>query len=464
MARIVIAGGGFAGLSAALFLARRGHSVTVIERDGPPPDGGPDEDARGWLRPGAPQSHQSHVLLGRAHRVLADESPDLLDALLARGGRKAPAEVGAGRLEGEFFLLSRRLVAEATVRRFVGNEPGVAIRSGDAVVKLQFCTTRDVPVVTGVQLLSGDVLSADLVVDAGGRRSSLPAWLAEADIRPPVDDRQDCGFFYLTRYYRLRPGCKAPPTKIPGSLPLDYATVLAFGADNDTFSLSMTLSVNDPFRKAFREPDRHSGFLRAVPLTAPWMDVGEPISAISMMARIENRRRRLVDADGPVVGGVGSLGDAALHTNPTAGRGISLAFWHAQQLARAAADAADDPVGFVERFESWTNDNLGVWYDAQVAADAAAIERLEAGLAGRQRPVVDQPMARSAAAAFACAQHDKIVGDAVTKMVHLLATPVEALGDTAVAERIAAFLSTDPDLTRPADTPSRAEFEAFAQT
>jgi len=99
-----------------------------------------------------------------------------------------------------------------------------------------------------------------------------------------------------------------------------------------------------------------------------------------------------------------------------------------------------------------------------VAADAAAIERLEAGLACRQRPVVDQPMARFAAAAFACAQHDKIVGDAVTKMVHLLATPVEALGDAAVAERIAAFLSTDPDLTRPADTPSRAEFESFAQT
>ncbi|MEO5973701.1 MAG: FAD-dependent oxidoreductase, partial [Ilumatobacteraceae bacterium] len=45
MTDVIIAGGGFAGLSAALFLARRGHVVTIVERDGPPTGSSPDDDA-----------------------------------------------------------------------------------------------------------------------------------------------------------------------------------------------------------------------------------------------------------------------------------------------------------------------------------------------------------------------------------------------------------------------------------
>ena len=119
MTDVVIAGGGFAGLSAALFMARRGHAVTIVERDGPPTGSSPDDDAQHWARPGAPQSHQSHLLLGRARRVLAEESPDVIDEFIARGIRQAPVAVGAGLLDGEYFLMSRRLVAEATLRRIV---------------------------------------------------------------------------------------------------------------------------------------------------------------------------------------------------------------------------------------------------------------------------------------------------------------------------------------------------------
>ena len=111
MAKIVMAGGGLGGLAASIFLARRGHDVTVIERDGPPPGPGtnPDEDAAGWRRPGAPQAQQSHVLLARARRVLLDETPDIHEALLRQGVREHPVVVGLGRLEGEAMLATRRL-------------------------------------------------------------------------------------------------------------------------------------------------------------------------------------------------------------------------------------------------------------------------------------------------------------------------------------------------------------------
>ena len=462
MTDVIIAGGGFAGLSAALFMARRGHVVTVVERDGPPPGSSPDDDAHNWARPGAPQSHQSHLLLGRARRVLSKESPDVIDEFIARGIRQAPVAVGAGLLDGEYFLMSRRLVAEATLRRIVEREPGVRILSGDAVVALQVEASGAIRIATGVKLASGAVLTAPLVVDAGGRRSALPSWLALAGARSPIDQIQECGFFYTTRYFRIRPGCTAPTTRVPAAFALDYATVLAFGADNGTFSITATLSTHDPLRSRLRDPDCHTRFLKAVPTTAPWIAVGDPISDISTMSRIENRRRNLVDADGPIIGGVVALGDAALHTNPTLGRGISLAFWHAQHLAEVAGSAADDPVGFVQNFHNWTTEHLGVWFDTQVAADAAGLARLDAGLRGEHLPASVDPTSRFLAAAFVCAEHDPIVGNAVAAMVHLLKSPMEALGDSAVAGRTQQYLATNPDLERKPDVPSRREFEIIA--
>ena len=463
MSQIVIAGGGFAGLSASLFLARRGHAVTIVERDEAPPGDSAEDDADRWRRPGAPQSEQSHVLLARARQVLAQDAPDVLASLLRRGVREQSASVGAGGVEGEAMLLSRRLVAEGVLRRAVECEAGVTVRSGDAVTGIG---TRPgtVPIVAEVHTKNGCVLPADLMVDAGGRRSALPTWLAEVGARPLVEEVHPLGFFYLTRYYRVRAGCEAPIMRVPGATALDYATVLAFAGDNDTFSLTIALSVRDPYRSALRDPVVHQRFLEAVPLTAPWIAVGDPITHISMMARIENRRRRLVDDDGPVIGGVVAVGDAALHTNPTLGRGTSMAFWHAQHLANEAKGATVDPIGFVEGFDRWTQDNLGIWFDTQVAADAAGMRRLDAGLAGERLAAPEDPVARLVAAAFACAQTDSLVGDAVAEMVHLFSPPSEVFGRPEVIERIEAFLAREPDLGRPADVPTRAQFEDIARS
>jgi flavin-dependent dehydrogenase len=317
-------------------------------------------------------------------------------------------------------------------------------------------------VVEGVRTASGSVVPAQLVVDAGGRRSALPRWLDELGTRPLVAESQTCGFLYLTRYYRVRPGFERPVIPVPYGLQFDYANVLSFSADGDTFSLTLVLSVDDPHRGAFRDPDRFDRFFASVPRTAPYVAIGEPISDISMMARIENRRRRLVDDDGPIVGGIVALGDASLHTNPTLGRGISLGLWQAQHLATEAATVVDDRSAFVARYDEWTQAHLGVWFDTQKTIDAAGLERLEAGLRGVRLPPSTEPSTRRGAAALVLAQTDPLVGCAVARMFHLLTSPQEALSDPEVAERIDTFLLTEPDLERPADSPTRAEFEALA--
>ncbi|MCU1358899.1 MAG: hypothetical protein JWN99_188 [Ilumatobacteraceae bacterium] len=458
---VVVVGGGFAGLGAALFMARRGLDVTVIERDGAPTGATADDDAQHWQRPGAPQSRQTHLLLGKAHRVLATEAPDVIHALVQRGVGVGQVRFGPGVVPDEQFLMSRRLVAEAVLRRAVESEPRVTFVI-DAVAGLSVSDTGHVPVATGVTLASGSALSAPLVVDAGGRRSALPDWLAAVGARPPIDQTQQCGFFYATRYYRVRPACSTPVTRIPASVALDYATVLPVGADNGTFSITATLSTDDPHRRRITEPQFFTEFLQRVPWAAQWLAVGDPISDVATMSRIENRRRSIVDDDGPIIGGVVSLGDAALHTNPTLGRGMSLALWHAQHLANEAGGAADDPVGFVQRFHDWTAEHLAPWFDTQVSNDAAGLARLQAGLRGERLPPPDDPMTAFVNAAFASGQSDPVVGRAVASVVHLLAPPSVAFADPDVAARIGRHLADQPTVERAADQPTRAEFETLA--
>ena len=59
--KVTVIGGGVSGLGTALALARRGHEVTVVERDHTPMPTSADE-AFDWDRRGAPQVRHSHAL------------------------------------------------------------------------------------------------------------------------------------------------------------------------------------------------------------------------------------------------------------------------------------------------------------------------------------------------------------------------------------------------------------------
>ena len=84
---VVVVGAGIAGLCTALRLGAGRRRVTLLERDQPPPEGGPDAAFERWQRSGVGQLRQSHAFLARLRNILRDEHPALLADLHAAGCR-----------------------------------------------------------------------------------------------------------------------------------------------------------------------------------------------------------------------------------------------------------------------------------------------------------------------------------------------------------------------------------------
>jgi 2-polyprenyl-6-methoxyphenol hydroxylase-like FAD-dependent oxidoreductase len=462
MSRVVVVGAGLGGLAGAVFLARRGHEVVVLERDEQSPSGVAEQDFGGWRRPGVPQARLPHRFLGLACKVLTDEAPDVIEQLLARGVLRADLSVGGRGADPDddvFTMCARRLVYESVVRHMAEHEHHVQILAGVAADGLTVRVDDAIPIVVGVRTGAGEVVDADVVVDSTGRRSPVPRWFGEIGLDAPPTTTQECGFQYFSRFYRLRDGTTFPTTEWPISARLDYVTALAFPGDNRTFSLALALFVEDPCRRALREPATFDRVLSAFDVTAPWIDVGKPITEVHTMARIENRWRRLVDETGrPLVGGLVLVGDSSMHTNPTFGRGVSLAFAQAQRIAATLGDASEDPAGYVAQFEKWTAQHLRAWFDSQVAGDAAQLERFTAALRGEEPAPSTDPGNRFFGALFALAPHDDVVARCLARLSNLLVTPAELSKDADLTARVTNYLDTHDVIGTKSQGPTRAEF------
>ncbi|MBA3780250.1 MAG: hypothetical protein H0X12_00105 [Nocardioides sp.] len=449
MASVVVAGAGIAGLGIAAFAAARGHEVTLVEPDQGPPEGGAHSEVDRWERRGVPHARQGHALLGLGISVLRQECPEVIEELVGRGAVPVPLDTGADNLG----LLSRRLVFEAALRRRVQSAPRVSVLSDRVTGLLTDPNAAGVPHVTGVRLHEGGEVLGDVVLDASGRRSSSATWLRDIGARPPVEASQACGFSYVAQEFALDPGRSFPSLRAPVVHELDYATVLAFPGDNGRLHLSTTIAAKDPLRTRLLDRRVYLRFLASVGPVQEWLDVATAVGDPMPMAGLENRHRSLAGERGPVVTGFAHVGDACVQTNPTFGRGVSLALAHARTLAVQLDRLDQDPTVWATEAIERTDRCLGVWFEQQVATDAARLAELADGTPS------DSLAARVLTALSVLREEDEHVRTAAERVYHMLLTPQELMADRRVARRVLAFLREHPHLERDHVGPNRDDFE-----
>jgi 2-polyprenyl-6-methoxyphenol hydroxylase-like FAD-dependent oxidoreductase len=397
--RIAVVGGGVAGLSSALVLARRGHAVTVVERDHTPMPSSADE-AFEWDRRGAPQVRHSHAFLAKLHGLLRTDHPDLLATLLAEGatevrfGEDLPPEmVGFEPEPGDeelVLIACRRTTFEWVLRRAALAEGNVTFRTGVAVDGLLADRGDGRLRVGGVRLSDGSTIEADLTVVAAGRRSNAPEWLEAIGAPTVAEQVEDTGIVYFSRFYRLLGDADFPPTAGLIGGDLGYLKYGVFVGDNRTFSVTLAVSTEDAeLRRLLNDETNFEIGARLLTVAETWLDGrAEPITPVHVMAGLLNRWRDYVVDGSPVAAGIIPVGDAVLCTNPLFGRGCTTAFWGAHLLGAALDDHPDDLVAAAVAYDEALRREIKPWHKASVEADAEA-RRVAAALLKGEDPDAD---------------------------------------------------------------------------
>lgn len=342
----VVVGGSVAGLLAARVLAERWPRVTVCERD--------PEPAAAVPRKGAPQGHQTHALLLSGVRLFEELFPGLGAELEAGGavpvdfaGDLAHFHFGSWKLRhdsGMRGFIQTRPFFEQTLRRRLDGHPAIRWRYRTPVSGLE--TTADRRRVRAVVLGSGgsstarQELAAELVVDASGRGSRLPAWLHRLGLPAPPERRVRLGLGHSSRLFRRRGGFETPwkSLLIYPRAPAERRAGLLFPVEGGRWLVSLAGYMGD-------HPPRDAAGFAEFAASLPRPDLHRVIAGLEPVSQIVTHRfgeqvRRRWEAVPGLPAGLIALGDAACCLDPLFGQGMSLAAAGAELLGRCLDEAA----------------------------------------------------------------------------------------------------------------------------
>jgi 2-polyprenyl-6-methoxyphenol hydroxylase-like FAD-dependent oxidoreductase len=336
----VVLGGGMAGMLAAAALVGHADAITIVEGDAFPETPLP--------RKGLPQGYHSHMFMGGGAQALNALLPGTGDLLYAAGANKRElpggsltlADVGWHRRNPStaFSIVCSRELMDHVVRQQTLRHPQISVLQQTQVKGLVGDASR----ITGVRIQRGEAavetIEADFVVDATGRRSQTPKFLAALGL-PAVDEETvDSGLSYSTLLYDApKGGANVPailiqPVSGTGQ-PGTGATL--FPIENNRWIVTMTGT------RGAEPPADEEGFLRFAeeqrhPIIAELISGLTPLGEVKPYRGTANRRRFYDKL--PVPEGFVVIGDAATALNPVYAHGMSVAALGAVAL-RGALEA-----------------------------------------------------------------------------------------------------------------------------
>jgi len=346
-----------AGLLAARVLADHFDQVTIAEKDSLP-----DSPV---TRKGVPQANHIHNLHEAGRKTLEDLFPGFSEDLIAAGGNRIDINSdsrvfieedvlahGSGQIP--MYCASRPLF-ELVTRRRVDDIDNISLRENCQFIDY---LVGAAPNVRGISVRHDggtDEIPADLVVDATGRASRTPGWLAEHDYPTPTVDEVHIDVAYSTALVnrpadaqQTRVVLPNPPRKRGGGM---------FPVENGRWMMTL-FGVHG--EHAPPEPEGFADFAASLPVHDFKRVIGDHGLASETIEQYpfpSNKRVRYERID-RIPDGLVVIGDGIASFNPIYGQGMSVAALEALQLHHAlAADGTDDLAHrFFQRAETVVDD------------------------------------------------------------------------------------------------------------
>ncbi|BBY17962.1 FAD-dependent oxidoreductase [Mycolicibacterium litorale] len=374
----VVCGASMAGMLAARVLTDHYDRVTVVERDPLTDDVVP--------RRGVPQGWQPHALLTRCAEILEELFPGYLDALVEAGAHRwddgdlsrFDVSFSGHRMKGEGAIpdpgslvqhYASRPLVEQHVRRRIVALPQVTIRDGHHVEGLTTAGSR----VTGVRICdtagAATTLDADLVVDASGRGSRAPVFLAELGYGRPDVEELLVRVAYASMPVRIPHGALRQHLIIRMFAPGQPRGFAMFRCESDTWLVAA--ATLGPIRPPATPAELLAFCKKRGPAYAvEAVRAGEPLGGVTVHQYPSNRWRRY-DRMGRLPDGFVVVGDAVCSFNPVYGQGMTIAAIEATVLDRCLrAGEADLP----RRFHRAAAKPVRVAWQTAVGSDLALPE------------------------------------------------------------------------------------------